>query len=725
MPRLSKKFAVLLVLAMMASMFVGMGTVSAATTNSVVGAIPLIVGPAPVANQALASLQINETTLGNYANGNVVLFTLPDGVIWDAATYPIAALADTPKDAGGTADNTMALTIVSPSVLQGVITVAGTTTNASVFTIPLVVDINTLGSGALNVNVTAPGTAIQEGNFAVGQFVSGSASATALNTVSSGQVVQTYGTIRIIENSANALAATQTITLRLPAGFTWNAAPAATIIQPAGGTFAFTVASPVWADQLATFTVLTGSTTPAVIDITTPIRRGSNVTPQDITVEVGGTANIGASLVVGNYADYGITVTAESPTAIKAGAADQKIAKVTIQENIPGSIIGGRSLTLALPDNCLFETVPGATITGGNLPAITAALGSFDTNNAIAVGGVTKGSSITYQLAAGNSTNKSTVVFQNVLIKTAGNASGDIKLTVGGTGSASGEVVVATVNPVVTVTAPEPTQIQPGLTAQSVSDIILTEGVKGSITTEGLASPVINLVCWDGYEFTGVPTITVEEGNVALGTAYKGTSRNIGDTIIIPVKSMSSVASKIKISNVKLDAASYVSTGPAKMSVNGNALGINAWFPNVTALAAPVVANVSNTSATGAAGTSVFTVGSTTFKVNGVEKTAEVAPYIKDGRTYLPIAYVAGCLGIPSGNIIWDAANQTVTLIKGDKVVQMKIGSTTLLVNGAAVTLDAVPEISNSRTCLPVALVAQAFGASVTWDPAAQTVTIK
>ncbi|MDD3899349.1 MAG: copper amine oxidase N-terminal domain-containing protein, partial [Syntrophomonadaceae bacterium] len=125
------------------------------------------------------------------------------------------------------------------------------------------------------------------------------------------------------------------------------------------------------------------------------------------------------------------------------------------------------------------------------------------------------------------------------------------------------------------------------------------------------------------------------------------------------------------------------------------------------------------------ANTGVFTIGSATYTINGVEKTMDVAPYISNSRTYMPIRYVAYALGIDDNNILWDGAKRTVTLIKGDKVVQMTIGSTTLLINGAAVTMDVAPEISSDRTMLPAAFVAQAFGSAATWDATTQTVSIK
>ncbi len=64
--------------------------------------------------------------------------------------------------------------------------------------------------------------------------------------------------------------------------------------------------------------------------------------------------------------------------------------------------------------------------------------------------------------------------------------------------------------------------------------------------------------------------------------------------------------------------------------------------------------------------------------------------------------------------------------MKGDKVVQLKVGSTTMLVNGAAVTMDAAPQnVDPGYVCLPIRFVAQAIGANFDWDAATQQVSIE
>jgi len=148
-------------------------------------------------------------------------------------------------------------------------------------------------------------------------------------------------------------------------------------------------------------------------------------------------------------------------------------------------------------------------------------------------------------------------------------------------------------------------------------------------------------------------------------------------------------------------------------------------FPGYTAVAAGMVANVVTPASTDVKTGASFVIDSTKYKVGGVEKEMDVAPYIKDGRTFLPVRYVAEALGVSSENILWDAANKTVTLLKGDKVVQLKIGSKSMLVNGVSINMDVAAEITKDRTMLPFRYIAQALGATVTWDEATKTVTLK
>jgi len=120
--------------------------------------------------------------------------------------------------------------------------------------------------------------------------------------------------------------------------------------------------------------------------------------------------------------------------------------------------------------------------------------------------------------------------------------------------------------------------------------------------------------------------------------------------------------------------------------------------------------------------TAVFTIGGASYTTNGATGAMDVVPYLKDGRTYLPLRYVGYGLG---AEVAWDGQAQRATLTKDGKTVQVTVGSKSLLVNGRAVPMDVVPEVvPPGRIMLPYRFIAEALDARVDWDPATRTVTI-
>ena len=100
----------------------------------------------------------------------------------------------------------------------------------------------------------------------------------------------------------------------------------------------------------------------------------------------------------------------------------------------------------------------------------------------------------------------------------------------------------------------------------------------------------------------------------------------------------------------------------------------------------------------------------------------DVAPYIKAGRTYVPVRYLGEALG---ANVDWDEVTKTVTVTKGDKSVVLVIGSTIAKVNGADVQMDVAPEIVNGRTMLPARWVAEGLGYAVGWNEVLKQVVVQ
>ena len=91
----------------------------------------------------------------------------------------------------------------------------------------------------------------------------------------------------------------------------------------------------------------------------------------------------------------------------------------------------------------------------------------------------------------------------------------------------------------------------------------------------------------------------------------------------------------------------------------------------------------------------VFVIGQNSYTADGQEKTMDAAPFIENGRTYVPVRYLALTLGVKDSDIAWDEKTGTVTLRLNDVMI---VGSRTLLVNGLTEAMDVAPLIKNGRT---------------------------
>lgn len=76
------------------------------------------------------------------------------------------------------------------------------------------------------------------------------------------------------------------------------------------------------------------------------------------------------------------------------------------------------------------------------------------------------------------------------------------------------------------------------------------------------------------------------------------------------------------------------------------------------------------------------------------------------------------------GTVTWNGELQRVTIQKGADVILITIGADTAYVNGTAVKLDAAAFLENGRTYLPLRFVSETLGAQVAWKEAEKTVTI-
>lgn len=103
----------------------------------------------------------------------------------------------------------------------------------------------------------------------------------------------------------------------------------------------------------------------------------------------------------------------------------------------------------------------------------------------------------------------------------------------------------------------------------------------------------------------------------------------------------------------------------------------------------------------------------------------DIAPYIKDGRTMIPIRYLAEALEM---KVTWDEKTRTV-LLEDDKFkIEIPVDTNKIIVNGEETESDVKPEIKMGRTNLPIANIARALGLKdgedILWDPVEKKATI-
>ncbi|MFM9279917.1 copper amine oxidase N-terminal domain-containing protein [Paenibacillus jiagnxiensis] len=456
----------------------------------------------------------------------------------------------------------------------------------------------------------------------------------------------------------------------------------------------------------------------------------SSVKTGDINASISGkTSTNVSSAKIGTYGDYGSTLSAADAPTITAGKDEQEVADIKLTETIGESLVNGRTLELTLPEGAAWQPVYKAVYTDAAAP---------DYRNLEAPGGkeTIKDEGVTLKFAgytgtdrrtakytvtrSSSDTDEATLEFEDLELALASNFTGDVKVTVGGNAGVEGEVVVAKAVAPITAAASSKPNVIIGATGQTASSFTLTEGQAEALEDDGTV--ILDLP--NGVYFTSTPKVEVTSGDAKISNVRRASDDN---RVLFTVDSDSTAASTITVSGVTIDLDRTVPEGDITLDVRGSAVSeteaYTKWADN-DAAAKVAIATVSTPAPNDQNLSTVFTINSTSYTVNGETKTADVAPYIENSRTYLPVRYVADALGVGPKDILFDKATSTVTLIKGDRVAQIKLNTNKLTINGTVITMDVKAVTKNNRTMLPMTFVAQALGATVNYDATAKTVTV-
>jgi hypothetical protein len=116
-----------------------------------------------------------------------------------------------------------------------------------------------------------------------------------------------------------------------------------------------------------------------------------------------------------------------------------------------------------------------------------------------------------------------------------------------------------------------------------------------------------------------------------------------------------------------------------------------------------------------------FTIDQSSYTAGGQSFTMDAAPFISNGRTLVPVRYLADALDAQTN---WDGATRTITVTKRGTTIELAVGSMYIGTDGKASKMDAAPLIKDGRTYLPARYLAEALGYNVSWNAGAQMVTV-
>lgn len=118
----------------------------------------------------------------------------------------------------------------------------------------------------------------------------------------------------------------------------------------------------------------------------------------------------------------------------------------------------------------------------------------------------------------------------------------------------------------------------------------------------------------------------------------------------------------------------------------------------------------------------LLTIDKPKIQVNGSPMTVDQAPVIVDGNTLVPIRFVVEALG---GKVDWKDAERRITIIRGQSMMEFRLGQKDYLADGVRKTAEVSPELRNERTMVPLRVLTEYLGWKVTWDDKTRTVGLE
>jgi hypothetical protein len=466
----------------------------------------------------------------------------------------------------------------------------------------------------------------------------------------------------------------------------------------------------------------------------------------DLKVKVSGDNLTAAEFTVGKIASYTAVLSVDDVAEITAGKTEE--VTFNLSENLAGSIVPGREIEFTASDNAYFSAY------SIDKDTTSVALGLEGIDPVYSGTKVIGYQGFTYEVPSNHKTTD--LVDQDFTLKLVTkltSAAGDVTVTASGSRAIGDDisVVVAKLETPVTVTK-EAATLKVGLKGQKAGKITITE------TEAGMIEKGYIVVKLNGVEFDDEPTVTVTKGDIQLNlsdsneftiaTASGGSSYYY---LYIPVKATSDEASTIEISNLPISvdrtlpegtwSATVGFTEKKKTSTSLDAGNVgtddseifteysgNNYYGTITVkdfivIGTPNTEDITTSGLTKA--TSTFVLSQTTYTVNGETKNMDgAAAYASaNGRIMAPVRYLADAFGINGNNVI--VSGDTITLIAGNRTIQLTVGSKIAVLNGVEIPMDEAVAVTNGRSYAPLSQIAQLLGISYEWDAVNKTVTFQ
>ena len=484
------------------------------------------------------------------------------------------------------------------------------------------------------------------------------------------------------------------------------------------------------------------------IDVDITSYRAGNFEGNTFTSE-GNTISDASDLVIAKYGNESVevkTVAESDIPSVYTGFVQTNKDKynwiqVTLKETVKDSLQSGRFIDFDLPEEVQVVKAEGIRATlktdaklkdAADFSKLGANLIDFDDNKDLSNFSVTvpeNGAAV-----AGNETwkaDKANTFTLFIPVTIQADYTGDVKVDIKGAkaGIDDTTLTVAKAVPVVTVEA-KTTDVKNGVQKQAVSDIKITENVAGYMNAGTTLT-----VALDNLGLTNALVFDDAKVEVTAGDLEINKTTIKEGVINIPIKEESTKPSTISITGITATLNRTLPEGGYDLKIGESiprgksALIDNEMYNDEDFDVAPVTVkgyiNIVTPADTNTVKVNAsFVIGKTSYTNNGTEVTMDAAPYIAKNRTMVPIRYIANACGVTDENITWDQATRTATISGPNNVVTIKMGSNTITTSNGVITMDTVAVNTGNRIYVPARFIANALGATVTWDAATQTVGI-